>query len=102
MDIQTFLAIGIVGGALSLGIEWINNQFKLGNLASKGVALFASLIVGTFYYWLSQSSYAESVIGVLVGSTAVWAFLLNNGKKPQGVEILEIEQNTSPTKSFIF
>ena len=76
MDITELLAIGVVGGLLSLAIEWITNKFGTNKMASKAVTLVLALIVGGVYVWLRSTAYWETTLIVLGAASTVYAFFI--------------------------
>jgi hypothetical protein len=76
MEINDFLAIGVVGAGLSLAIDWLKNKFGTKGWATKTVVLLMSILIGGLYVWLRQTSYFQTVMVVLGASSLVYAFLL--------------------------
>lgn len=76
MNIVDFLGIGVVGAALSFLIQFIKSRFSYSPLKIKGLTILLSIVVGGIYYWLRSTVWYETIIGVLVAATTVWAFFL--------------------------
>mgnify|MGYP000114919738 CR=1 FL=1 len=76
MEITEFLAIGVVGGLLSLLIEWVTNKFGTNKTASKAVTLALALVVGGGYVWLRSTPYWETALIVLGAASTVYAFFI--------------------------
>lgn len=77
MEINDFLAITIVGAALSLLIEWITVRFNTNAAGGKAVAIVASIIVGGFYWAFAGTAIWQSILGVLAAASTVYALLIN-------------------------
>lgn len=76
LQINDFLAIGIVGAALSLLIEWITNKYETNAAGGKAVAIIASIVVGGVYWALSGTVIWESILGVLAAASTVYALFI--------------------------
>ena len=76
MEINDFLAIGIVGAALSLVIEYITNRFETNAAGGKAVAIVSSVIVGGIYWALAGTAIWESILGVLAAASTVYALFI--------------------------
>jgi len=80
MDIQAFLAIGIIGVIMSLVIEFIKKKFSSKPLVTKGITVALAVVLGTVYYFLSTTVYFASVLGILGVASTVYAFFLKKSK----------------------
>ncbi|MDE2105251.1 MAG: hypothetical protein KGL39_48950 [Patescibacteria group bacterium] len=78
MDIQTFLAIGIVGVVCSLIVEAITRYFSTKPLTSKLVSAVTCLVIGTGFYFASHATWWATVLGVLAAASTVYAFVFNS------------------------
>lgn len=68
-----FLSIGIVGAFLSIAFQ----QFKsVYGIKAKIWMVVLSIVVGSIYYFLSQTIWWESIVGVLVSASTVYALFL--------------------------
>lgn len=77
MDIQEFIAIGVVGAVLSVLIEIIFKEVS-NPLFSKIVTLILAIITAGLYVWVRSTPYFETVILVLGTASTVYGFFLNN------------------------
>ena len=78
MDIQTFLAIGIVGLACSLLVEAITRYYATKPLISKLVSVGVCLVIGTGFYFGSHATWWASFLGVLASASTVYSFVFNS------------------------
>lgn len=81
MSIDNFLAIGIVGVFLSLTIQIIKKVFGTSNSKTKVITIVLSIAVGSFYYFLKDTIYWQTIVGVLAAASTVYALFFNNVKK---------------------
>lgn len=81
MSIDNFLAIGIVGVFLSLAIQIIKKVFGTSNSKTKVITIILAVAVGSFYYFLKDTIYWQTIIGVLASASTVYALFFNNIKK---------------------
>lgn len=80
-NINDFLAIAIVGAALSLVIEFLTNKFNTNPLGGKTLAILLSVVVGGAYWYLSSTTIWESILGVLAAASTVYAIVFSGTKK---------------------
>ena len=76
MEINDFVAIGVVGVGMSLAIEWLKSKYGTNGRALKAIVLLLSILIGGLYVWLRQTPYFETTLVVLGASSAFYAFLL--------------------------
>lgn len=76
MEINDFLGIGIVGGALSVLFELIKEKLPASTSYRRLAILVLSLAVGTAYWAVRQTQYYQTVLGVLAAASAVYALFL--------------------------
>jgi len=76
MQINDFVAIGVVGVGLSLAVEWLKAKYGTNGRALKAIVLLLSILIGGLYVWLRQTPYFETTLVVLGASSAFYAFLL--------------------------
>jgi len=74
MNLGEILNLAIVGGLLSWFLEYSTN--KLDSTRSKIATVVGAIIVGGLYWWLSQTGLWESILGVLVSASTVYAFVI--------------------------
>ncbi len=75
-----FLEIIIVGAVLSFVLEWIQKTFKTKGGLMKFYTILFALIVGSIYYFLKETIYWQTILGVLGSASTVYAFLFANKK----------------------
>ena len=76
MELTNFLAIPIVGIALSLGIQWAKNKFNFSAFGAKATTVIASLVLGVIYYFLQNTAVWVTITGILGTATTFWAWFL--------------------------
>jgi len=76
MDINQFLAIGVVGAFLSLMIEFFMKEIS-NPLLSKMVVLVSAIVVGAVYVLLHNTPYFQTVMTILGSASIVYGFFLN-------------------------
>lgn len=77
MDLMT---ISIVGTVLSLFIQWMKNKLGTNSIETKFVTILLALAIGSLYFFLKDTSWYQSVLGVLAASSTVYALLLKKEK----------------------
>ena len=75
MSIENFMALTIVGAGISLIVQMIKSKLPNKNHRT-AVAILFCLAAGTGYWFLSNSPYYETVLQILMGCGAVYAFIL--------------------------
>lgn len=76
MEISAFLGIGIVGAVLSLVVEYIKAK-SVDQLNLRTLVIALSLVVGSVYWFLADTVYYETVLGVLASASTVYALFFN-------------------------
>lgn len=76
MQIQDLLGIGVVGALMTVIIQLIKSKFGTEGLITKFITIGLALVVGGLYVWLRSTSFFETVIGVLVVSSTVYALFV--------------------------
>lgn len=76
MNITDFLAIGIVGAALSMVFQYFKTT---SGFKAKVWTVVLSVIVGSTYVYFRQTVWWETIVGVLVASSTVYALFLKSG-----------------------
>ena len=71
-----FLAIPIVATGMSLAINAM--KARLTEVSPKFLTVMMSLVVGAGYYYVSDTSYFVSVLGILSASSTVYGLFLKN------------------------
>lgn len=70
------LEIAIVGAILAGIIQFLKNKFGTEGWQTKVLTVLLALIVGAGIYFFQNTSYWETVMGVLTAASTVWAFFL--------------------------
>jgi len=73
---QDFLSIAVVGSALAMAIQFIKSKFGLDSIKTKALTLGLAVILGGGYYFLSQTPWWQTILGVLASASTFWAFFL--------------------------
>lgn len=81
MNINDFLSIAIVGAFLSIAIQFIKNKFSMNTNMVKLMTILLAILVGGSYYFLSQTAWWQSILGVLAASSTVYALFLKGNSK---------------------
>ena len=76
MEIQEVLNLAIVGGILSWVLEYATTNFSENQ--SKMITIGLSILVGFIYWFLSQTGLWQSVLGVLVSASTIYAFVMKS------------------------
>lgn len=71
--VQAFLSIGIVGAALSAGIQWLQNKYGVEGSQTKAIAIFGSIVLGGVIYFVSALPIWSTILGVLAAASTVYA-----------------------------
>ncbi len=71
-----FLAIPIVGAALSAAIQYAKEKFQLSAFGTKITVIGASLVLGTAYWFIKDTAAWIAVLGILGSATMFWAWFL--------------------------
>ena len=76
MNINDFLSIAIIGAVLSIVIQFIKNKFGMNANMIKLMTILLAVFVGIVYYFLSQTIWWQTILGVLAAASTVYALLL--------------------------
>jgi hypothetical protein len=71
--ITDFLGIGIVGTVLSLVFQYAKTT---SGMKSKLWMAGLSVVIGTGYFFLRQTNYFETVLGVLASASTIYSLFL--------------------------
>lgn len=74
--IEDFLGIAVVGGLLSLVIQFIKNKLGTDSTATKILTIVLSIIVGGAYFLLRDTVWYATIVGILAASSTVYALIL--------------------------
>jgi len=78
MEIQNFLSIAIIGAVLAMMVQFIKNKYGLDSIKTKAMTLALAIVIGAGYYFLSQTIWWQTILGVLASASTVWAILLKS------------------------
>lgn len=78
--VETFLSIGIVGAALSWGIQWIQDRWGVEGAQTKAISIVGSVVLGGLVWFLQGTAVWASILGVLASASTVYA-LVFSGKR---------------------
>jgi hypothetical protein len=76
IGIEELLSLSIVGAILSLIIQFVKTKISAEPNVVKAFTIVLSLLIGSFYYLLSDTEFFVAVIGILTTSSTVWALLI--------------------------
>lgn len=79
MDINEFLAIGVVGAVTSGIIELINRKWIRTSNGAKLVTVVVSVAIASVYYYIRSTPLFATVLAVLASASTVYALLLPKG-----------------------
>jgi len=71
--VQSFLSIGIVGAALSFGVQWLQDKYGVDGTETKIIAIVGSVVLGAAVWFLQGTEVWASIIGVLAAASTVYA-----------------------------
>ena len=77
---QDFLSIAVVGSALAMAIQFIKGKYGLDSAKTKALTLGLAVLLGGSYYFLSQTPWWQTILGVLASASTVWAFFLKSSE----------------------
>ena len=76
IGIKELLSLSIVGAILSLIIQFVKTKISAEPNDVKAFTIVLSLLIGSFYYLLSDTEFFVAVVGILTTSSTVWALLI--------------------------
>ena len=79
MNIESLLAIAIVGGFASVVIDVIKARFGTASNITKLITLGMSFGIGIIWVWIQSTPYIETVLLTLGSASTVYAFFLKKG-----------------------
>ena len=82
--VQQFLAIGIVGVAFSIAIQWLQSKFGVGGNKTKAIAIVGSVVLGGLVWFLSGTAIWASILGVLAAASTMYAMFFSSIKTNSG------------------
>lgn len=71
-----FLGIMVVGTGLSLVVEMIRQRLGPDSQRTKLITIGLSVLVGTGYYLLRDTVLWQTVLGILMAASTVYAFFI--------------------------
>jgi len=75
MDINEILGISIVGAILTGAVAMIKAKFGIEGYQTKVLTILLSMLVGGTYVMIRSTPYFQTILGVLVTSSTVYALL---------------------------
>lgn len=75
MDINEILSIGVVGAILSGVVAMVKSKFGIEGYQTKILTVLLAVLVGGAYVWIRSTPYFQTILGVLMTSSTVYAFL---------------------------
>lgn len=82
--VQQFLAIGIVGAALSAAIQWLQAKYGVEGGTTRTIAILGSVVLGGLVWVLSGTAIWQSILGVLAAASTVYAMFFSGVKTNKG------------------
>lgn len=79
--VESFMSIGIVGVALSFGIQWAQNKWGVEGAQTKAMAIAFSVILGGGVWFFQGTAIWASMLGVLASASTVYAMLFAGVRK---------------------
>lgn len=73
--LTSFLSIGIVGAALSMATQWLQDKYGVEGTETKLIALAGSVLLGAAVWFLQGTEIWASILGVLAAASTVYAFV---------------------------
>lgn len=81
MNITDFLAIGIIGVLVSLGIQYIQGKYGTSSNETKLIAVLGSIIIGSVYVLIRDTSFFPTIVEVLGTASTIFALVFNGTSK---------------------
>lgn len=75
--VEAFLSIGIVGAALSMAIQYIQNRWGAEGMTTKLIVLGGSVVLGAAVWFLQGTEIWQSILGVLAAASTVYAMIFS-------------------------
>ena len=66
----------ILGGAVSLLVQWLKSEFETSEYKTLGVLFVVSLIAATIYTYLVSAGYWQTVAQILMTAGAFYTFVI--------------------------
>ena len=76
MEIADFLSISVVGVGLSLLIGFLKAKFGTETTKTKALTLLLSVLVGGLYFFIRDTVWYKTILGVLASASTFYAFFL--------------------------
>jgi len=76
MNLNDFLGIAIIGVVLSLFMQAIKDSTRLSVTGKKLVTVILALVLGTLYFFASQTAWWQSFLGILGVASTFYALFL--------------------------
>lgn len=79
--LNQFLSIGIVGAALSMGIQWLQAKFGVEGTVTRVISIAGSVVLGGAIWFLQGTAVWASILGVLAAASTVYAMVFSGIRK---------------------
>lgn len=73
--VESFLSIGIVGAALSYGIQWLQDKYGVEGNETRIISIVGSIVLGAAVWFLQGTEVWAAILGVLGAASTVYAFV---------------------------
>ena len=71
--VESFLSIGIVGAALSYGVQWLQDKYGVDGNETRIISIAGSIVFGAAVWFLQGTAVWASILGVLAAASTVYA-----------------------------
>lgn len=79
--VETLMSIGIVGVALSAGIQWLQAKYGVEGSQTRAIAIVGSIVLGGFVWFFQGTPVWEAMLGVLASASTVYAMFFSGIRK---------------------
>lgn len=80
------LNIGIVGTALSMGIQWLQNKYGVEGTTTRIISVVGSVVLGAFVWVFQDTAIWASIIGVLASASTMYALVFSGARKEEKLD----------------
>ena len=85
--VQAFLSIGIVGAAMSYGIQMLQDKFGVEGSQTKAISIVGSIVLGGAIWFLQGTEVWASILGVLAAASTAYALLFSGKRKNEREDV---------------
>lgn len=79
--VESFLSIGIVGAALSWGVQYLQDKYGVEGSQTKAIAIVGSILLGGILVFVSSLPIWSTILGVLAAASTVYALVFAGKRK---------------------